>query len=91
MIAVVADRGPGLVGAAERGEEVTLSVGLEPLTRPARNVTALLRGTSTDRVVIVGAHYDHLGFGGEGSLSPDDYGVVHNGADDNASGTAALL
>jgi hypothetical protein len=40
--------------------------------------------------VIVGAHYDHLGFGGEGSLAPDET-AVHNGADDNASGTAAML
>lgn len=40
--------------------------------------------------VVVGAHYDHLGFGGEGSLEPD-VRAIHNGADDNASGTAALL
>jgi hypothetical protein len=43
-----------------------------------------------DGVVVVGAHYDHLGFGGEGSLEPD-LRAVHNGADDNASGAAALL
>lgn len=41
-------------------------------------------------VVIVGAHYDHLGYGGFGSLDPDS-DDIHNGADDNASGTAALL
>ena len=41
-------------------------------------------------VVVVGAHYDHLGFGGDGSLAPDAR-AVHNGADDNASGTAALM
>jgi hypothetical protein len=40
--------------------------------------------------VLVGAHYDHLGLGGGGSLAPDSH-EVHNGADDNASGTAALL
>jgi hypothetical protein len=39
----------------------------------------------------VGAHYDHLGLGGFGALDPDSTGRVHNGADDNASGTAALL
>jgi Zn-dependent M28 family amino/carboxypeptidase len=38
----------------------------------------------------VGAHYDHLGWGGEGSLAPDTR-AIHNGADDNASGTAALI
>lgn len=40
--------------------------------------------------MIVGAHFDHLGMGGEGSLDPDAR-AVHNGADDNASGTAGLL
>ena len=41
--------------------------------------------------VIVGAHYDHLGLGGFSALDPDSIGLVHNGADDNASGAAALL
>jgi Tol biopolymer transport system component len=40
--------------------------------------------------VLLGAHYDHLGHGGEGSLAPES-NEPHNGADDNASGTAALL
>ncbi len=57
----------------------------------AWNVLGLLRGRSSQRVVVVGAHYDHLGLGGEGSLAPDALGEVHNGADDNASGTAAVL
>ena len=59
-----------------------------------RNVIAVIPGTSPARrgeVVIVGAHYDHLGAGGFGALDPDSTGRVHNGADDNASGTAALL
>jgi hypothetical protein len=58
-----------------------------------RNVVGVLpgRGTLAGQVVVVGAHYDHLGLGGAGSLDPDSTGVVHNGADDNASGTAALL
>lgn len=59
-----------------------------------RNVIGLLRGTDParrDQVVIVGAHYDHLGSGAFGALDPDSAGKVHNGADDNASGVAALL
>ncbi len=58
-----------------------------------KNVVGRLpgRGALADQVVIIGAHYDHLGLGGSGSLDPDSTGVVHNGADDNASGTAALL
>jgi hypothetical protein len=55
----------------------------------------VLRGRSRARrgqVIIVGAHYDHLGPGGFGALDdPDSTGRVHNGADDNASGTTALL
>jgi len=42
------------------------------------------------RTVIIGAHYDHLGMGGEGSLHRGDPDI-HNGADDNASGVAVLL
>ncbi len=41
--------------------------------------------------VIIGAHYDHLGYGGEGSLYRDSIKAIHNGADDNASGIAILL
>lgn len=59
-----------------------------------RNVIGLLRGRDpqrADQLLVLGAHYDHLGLGGLGSLDPDSLGVVHNGADDNASGVAALL
>src|SRR5574341_1768906 len=60
-----------------------------------RNVVALLPGRSPalrGAVVVIGAHYDHLGLGGFGALdAPDSTGVIHNGADDNASGTTALL
>jgi len=42
------------------------------------------------KTIVIGAHYDHIGFGVESSLSPD-LNVVHNGADDNASGVALLL
>jgi hypothetical protein len=61
---------------------------------PTRNVVAVIPGSSKTlrgEVVVVGAHYDHLGLGGFGALDPDSTGRVHNGADDNASGTAALL
>ncbi|HSM14779.1 MAG TPA: M20/M25/M40 family metallo-hydrolase [Thermoanaerobaculia bacterium] len=40
--------------------------------------------------IVVGAHYDHLGHGGGGSMAPDST-EIHNGADDNASGTVAML
>jgi hypothetical protein len=47
--------------------------------------------SSKAECVVVGAHYDHLGLGGEASLAPERTGTVHPGADDNASGVAALL
>jgi hypothetical protein len=58
-----------------------------------RNVVALLRGGDPalrGEAVVVGAHYDHLGRGGRFSMARGDTSV-HNGADDNASGVAALL
>ncbi|HEX6083523.1 MAG TPA: M20/M25/M40 family metallo-hydrolase [Thermoanaerobaculia bacterium] len=47
-------------------------------------------GTLKNETIVVGAHYDHLGYGGKGSMRPND-SAIHNGADDNASGTAAVL
>ncbi|WP_430928584.1 M28 family peptidase [Polaribacter marinivivus] len=44
-----------------------------------------------ENTIIIGAHFDHLGFGGEGSLYRDSIKAVHNGADDNASGVSVLL
>jgi len=61
----------------------------------AENVVALLPGRDAalrGQVVVVGAHYDHLGYGGEGSGALDSaVHAIHNGADDNASGVAGLL
>ncbi|MBI4611126.1 MAG: M20/M25/M40 family metallo-hydrolase [Candidatus Rokubacteria bacterium] len=58
------------------------------------NVVGILPGTDPrlkDEAIVIGAHYDHLGRGGEGSLAPDQAGTIHPGADDNASGTAAVM
>jgi len=63
--------------------------------KETRNVVAMLPGTDEnlkDEVVVIGAHYDHLGMGGPGSGSRAvDTVAVHNGADDNASGVAAVI
>ncbi|MBI2835287.1 MAG: M28 family peptidase [Acidobacteria bacterium] len=64
------------------------------IRRTVFNVVASLEGadaTKRREVVVIGAHYDHLGLGGRHSLAPSLTGEIHNGADDNASGTAALL
>jgi len=79
--------------AANASSRATVSTDVSPTIMEARNVVALLPGSDPalrDEYVIVGAHYDHLGFGGEGSLAPASRDV-HNGADDNASGTAAVI
>ena len=58
----------------------------------AKNVVGVLegRGLHADEAIVVGAHYDHLGRGESGSLEPDSH-EIHHGADDNASGLAALV
>jgi hypothetical protein len=58
----------------------------------ARNVVAMLPGKSKDpdNYIVLGAHYDHLGYGGRGVTTPED-GEIHPGADDNASGVAGIL
>ena len=55
----------------------------------AKNIIAFIDNKKKN-TVIIGAHYDHIGYGGQYSL---DRGIneIHNGADDNASGTAMLL
>lgn len=69
---------------------IKLSVDVEHERATVSNVAAYLPGTTPDYIVL-GAHYDHLGLGGENSLSPSSVGKIHPGADDNASGVAAIL
>ena len=71
-------------------DSVTLTITLSRTRARIRNVVGRLAGRDSSRVLVVGAHYDHLGYGGENSLDPGER-VPHLGADDNASGTAALL
>lgn len=59
-----------------------------------QNVLGYLPGSDPalrDQVIVLGAHYDHLGLGERDSLAPSQTGQIHHGADDNASGTAGLL
>ena len=61
---------------------------------PTQNVAAVVRGRDPalrDEYVILGAHFDHLGRSTFGALDPDAVNAIHNGADDNASGTAAVI
>lgn len=89
---VVVSREVGALLAKGR-HTVAMDVELEIARTTVDNVVAKIEAGAADKlpgVVVIGAHYDHLGMGGESSLAPD-LAAPHNGADDNASGTAALL
>ncbi|MGC6285069.1 MAG: DUF4910 domain-containing protein [Polaribacter sp.] len=93
----------GLIGKGTDG--YTQPFSFKPKTNPHEEVKFDVNGDGTitgnnvigyldnkaENTVIIGAHYDHLGYGGEGSLFRDTIKAVHNGADDNASGVALLL
>jgi hypothetical protein len=71
--------------------QVTVSIEGIPHQVMARNVVGYL-DNKAKKTIVIGAHYDHLGRGYQsGSLSPDSRYSIHNGADDNASGTSGLI
>lgn len=74
------------------GVTISGETSIKGMEIPVRNVIGLLPGTGNlaDEFVIIGAHYDHVGMGGEGSLAPGTI-AIHNGADDNGSGTTTML
>ncbi len=77
---------------ASTGVAVRGRVALETAWEKSWNLAGRIpgRGPLASEVVVVGAHYDHLGMGGEKSMRPNEE-AIHNGADDNASGTVAAL
>jgi Zn-dependent M28 family amino/carboxypeptidase len=74
------------------GSRVSLETKLSSGGTPTQNVGGVLRGKGSlaDEWVVVGAHFDHVGYGYFGT-SPQYTGQVHPGADDNASGSGAML
>jgi hypothetical protein len=102
VAAPIAVRAAGQVGPkptpasfALAGVRASGNVELVQKKTPVRNVMAYLPGKQANEYVVVGAHYDHLGRGAMGSLrrpsEKTDKDTIHNGADDNASGTTAML
>lgn len=78
------------------GVRIRVTAALEARRLPVRNVCARLRAGASDRAasewLVIGGHYDHLGLGEYGSLAGSKgRGEIHNGADDNASGTAGVM
>lgn len=86
------DEGPKPQSQELKGWKVNCESNVVLQKANVKNVAGVLdgHGPLADETIIVGAHYDHLGEGGPGSLAPWTK-AIHNGADDNASGTAALL
>ncbi len=83
----------GLMPVVTFTSPVTLSVNITRREVEASNVVGIVNGFDPvlkNEFIVIGAHYDHLGRGGEGSLAPRE-GDIHHGADDNASGVAGLL
>ncbi|MBE9461273.1 M20/M25/M40 family metallo-hydrolase [Dyadobacter subterraneus] len=86
----------GLKAAGTNGSyfqpfQVTIGIDGFPHQMTARNVIGFL-DNGAEKTIVVGGHYDHLGKGYQsGSLSPDSKNLIHNGADDNASGTTGVI
>jgi hypothetical protein len=76
-------------------DSLTANIDIEPKRVQTQNVVAEINidtETDTNDYIVIGGHYDHLGMGGPGSSSREpDTTAVHYGADDNASGIAAML
>ncbi len=75
------------------GVTVSLQTQIVKHYSESANIAGFLEGNDPqlkNEILVLGAHMDHLGMGGEGSLAPDTV-AIHHGADDNASGTAGLL
>jgi len=79
---------------ALEGVALELRVDVKHLHARTQNVAGVVRGRDpqlASEAVVIGAHYDHLGLGRHDVLDPGAAGQVHPGADDNASGTAAVM
>jgi len=94
------------IGVQPKGTEGYLQAfSFKPKTDPHKEVEFTTNADSTitghnvigyidnnaKTTIVIGAHYDHLGYGGEGSLFRGEDKAIHNGADDNASGVAVML
>jgi hypothetical protein len=76
------------------GWTASLEVNVSRPGIPVKNIVGVLEGSGplAEQTVVIGAHYDHLGYGGFGSLARNlREPAIHHGADDNASGTTTLI
>jgi len=91
ILVVTREAGAALAKGKHRAK---LTVALEPVRTPTANLVGVIRAGAPAKlpgVLVVGAHIDHLGMGGGPDALDPNVRAVHNGADDNASGVAALV
>ena len=70
-------------------QQVVIETDIEKIMHSGHNVIGYI-DNHAENIIVIGAHYDHLGYGGHESLYRGER-AIHNGADDNASGTSALI
>jgi hypothetical protein len=89
----LADAGGHGAVAMNRDVTVSMDIDVDRAKLESSNVGGLLRGKGdlAGEYLIIGAHFDHLGYGYVGGANPNNLGKIHPGADDNASGTAGLI
>ena len=74
--------------------QATVAAEVQRRDEPTANIIGMLPGSDPElskEYVVIGAHMDHLGWGGPGSLNAGGEPAIHHGADDNASGTAGVM
>ncbi len=77
-----------------KNSNIKLAAEVKQVIKDGKNVAGVLEGNDPvlkNQYMVIGAHYDHLGYGEIGSLYRGKGPMIHNGADDNASGTAGIL
>ena len=88
------DRAERPASMALADAKIALAVTLDETREQAENVVGYIAGSDPrlkNEHIVIGAHYDHIGFGHYGTRDSSTEGEIHHGADDNASGTAVLL
>ncbi|MCW3097640.1 MAG: putative aminopeptidase [Chthonomonadaceae bacterium] len=92
--AAQADADAGKHASFDPGSQAEIVADVKPVEKVTANVIGMIEGsdpTLKPEVVVIGAHLDHLGMGGPGSLAKSSAPAIHHGADDNASGAAGVL
>jgi len=90
VIFLTKDAAAKYIGDKTSNYDVTLSVALGDKKRNGHNVNGFINNGAPS-TIIIGAHYDHLGYGEDHNSLWTGPPAIHNGADDNASGTAAVI